>query len=383
MESIFRITSRDHGSDARTGLLRLPHGEVETPVFMPVGTAATVKAIHHSRLEEMGFRVILGNTYHLFLRPGPDVIRDHGGIHGFSSWSHNILTDSGGYQVFSLAALRTIGEEGVRFQSHVDGSRHVFTPENVVDTQVAFNSDVQMALDVCTAPGVSEREAQAALATTTRWAHRARDRWIEHRNAGYRGALFGIVQGNFFPALRTQSAQEIGELDLPGVAIGGLSVGEEPAVFRDMLSHTAPLLPSEKPRYLMGIGTPDYIFHAVTAGIDMFDCVLPTRIARNGTVLTWNGRLVLKNEQHRDDHGPIDPECGCATCSRYSRSYLRHLFKTGEMLGPMLATEHNLYFFARLLHGIRHSISVGRYTEYRDAVMTRYSEGERERHTDR
>jgi queuine tRNA-ribosyltransferase len=383
MQSLFNVTSRDPRSAARTGIIDLPHGSVETPAFMPVGTAATVKAIRHSRLEEIGFRIILGNTYHLFLRPGTEIIRAHGGLHGFSSWRHNILTDSGGYQVFSLAALRTISEEGVRFQSHVDGSRHIFTPESVADTQVAFNSDIQMALDVCTGFGVPERDATDAVETTTRWARRARDRWLRHRDDGYEGVLFGIVQGNFFPHLRKRSAEEIAELELPGIAIGGLSVGEEAAVFRDTLFRTAPLLPENRPHYLMGVGTPDYIFDAVTAGIDMFDCVFPTRIARNGTVLTWDGRLVLKNESHRGDANPIDPECGCETCRRYSRSYLRHLFKTGEILGPMLTTEHNLFFFAQLLRGIRASIHEGTYTSYRDTVMKRYAEGERERQSGR
>ncbi|MFW5684929.1 MAG: tRNA guanosine(34) transglycosylase Tgt, partial [Spirochaetota bacterium] len=233
MDPFFEITARDATTDARTGRLSLPHGVVETPVFMPVGTAATVKAMHHDRVAELGYRLILGNTYHLYLRPGTEVIRRHGGLHGFSSWRGNILTDSGGYQVFSLAGLRKISDEGVRFRSHVDGSSHVFTPESVVDAQVAFNSDVQMVLDVCTGYGVSEREALDALETTSRWAARAHRRWTEARSDGYRGALFGIVQGNFFPDLRRRSAEEIAELAFPGVAIGGLSVGEETSVFRD------------------------------------------------------------------------------------------------------------------------------------------------------
>jgi queuine tRNA-ribosyltransferase len=379
MAPFFTVDAHDSASAARTGRLSLPHGEVETPAFMPVGTAATVKAIHHSRVREMGFRIILGNTYHLFLRPGTSVISRHGGLHGFSSWNGNVLTDSGGFQVFSLADLRKITDLGVAFRSHIDGTSHLFTPESVVDAQVDFASDVQMALDVCTGYGVGEVEALHALETTSSWARRAKTRWKERREEGYRGALFGIVQGNFFPELRRRSAEEIAALELPGIAIGGLSVGEEPSVFRETLFGTAPLLPADRPRYLMGIGTPDYIFDAVTAGMDMFDCVFPTRIARNGTVLTWDGRLVLKNERHTDDTTPIDPSCSCATCARYSRAYLRHLFKTGEMLGPMLATEHNLFFLARLLDGIRASIREGTYTVWRDSVLARYEEGERER----
>ena len=376
---VYRRTAGDTQTRARAGTLSLPHGDVETPVFMPVGTAATVKAIPHARLEEMGYGLILGNTYHLVLRPGTSVISGLGGLHGFSSWQRNILTDSGGYQVFSLPSLRRISEEGVAFQSHVDGSRHLFTPESVVDAQVSFGSDVQMALDVCTGHGVDRSEAEEAMVRTSRWARRARDRWLGRRDDGYEGLLFGIVQGNFHPDLRSRSVAELTALDLPGIAIGGLSVGEPPELFRETLEVTAAQLPEEPPRYLMGIGTPDYIFDAVSAGIDMFDCVFPTRIARNGTLLTWDGRLVLRHEAHRDDGGPVDPRCCCLACRRYSRAYLRHLFKTGEMLGPMLATEHNLYFLAELLEGIRGAIRDGSYTSYRHDVLRRYTEGERAR----
>ena len=375
---VFRITS-DGSTRERTGELLLPHGVVETPVFMPVGTAATVKAMPHSRLMELGYRIILGNTYHLYLRPGTDIIRGLGGLHGFSSWERNILTDSGGFQVFSLAALTKISDEGVLFQSHLDGSRHLFTPESVVDAQVALNSDIQMALDECTAYGIPEAQAEAAVERTTAWALRAKEAWVRACEAGYRGALFGIVQGNFYPDLRRRSAQEIAELDLPGIAIGGLSVGEEASLFRETLYETAGCLPGDRPRYLMGVGTPDYIFDAVGAGIDMFDCVFPTRIARNGTVLTRNGRVVLLNETHRADSTPIDPECECLTCRRYSRAYLRHLFKSGEMLGPILTTEHNLYYLSGLLSAIREAIRNHTFAACRDSVMRRYEEGERAR----
>ncbi len=373
------IHARDSASAARTGVLSLPHGEVPVPAFMPVGTAATVKAVSHELLEKLGYRLILANTYHLVIRPGVEVIERAGGLHAFSSWSGNILTDSGGYQVFSLANLRKIVDEGVTFRSHVDGDAHQFTPESVVDTQCAFGSDIQMALDVCTGYGVDRREAERAASLTTQWAKRAKEQWLRRRDEGYTGLLFGITQGNFYPDLRKQSADEIAALELPGIAIGGLSVGESPELYRETLFRTAEFLPDGMPRYLMGIGTPDYIFDAVSAGIDMFDCVFPTRIARNGTVLTWDGRVVLRHDAHRYADQPIDPECGCAVCRRYSRGYLRHLFKSGEMLGPMLATEHNLYFLYQLLSGIRSAIGNGRYSEYRRDTLSRYESGERER----
>ena len=377
---IFTLRETDGRTAARTGTLHLPHGDVETPVFMPVGTAATVKAITHERLRQIGYRMILGNTYHLVLRPGVEVIRDAGGLHRFSSWDENILADSGGYQVFSVASLRTIEREGVSFRSHVDGSLYRFTPESVVDAQCSLGSDIQMALDWCTGPETTFGDAEEAVRITTEWAQRADQQWRSRRDAdGYGGHLFTIVQGNFYPDLRKRSADEILAIGTPGIAIGGLSVGEEPSVFRDMLQLTAELLPDTVPRYLMGIGTPDYIFDAVAAGIDMFDCVFPTRIARNGTVLTWDGRVVLSNETHRTDTDPIDPSCGCDTCRRYSRAYLRHLFNTGEILGPMLATEHNLFFLHELLEGIRTAIAASSFGDYRREVMDRYETGEQRR----
>lgn len=374
---ILEVHAKDSATAARTGTLTLPHGALETPAFMPVGTAGTVKAMRHERLEMLGYRLILANTYHLVLRPGLDVIGSNGGLHKFSSWTGNILTDSGGYQVFSLAKLRKLTEDGVAFRSHIDGSLHRFTPESVVDAQWIFGSDIQMALDVCTGFGVDRREAEEAAALTARWALRARDQWKRRCDEGYEGVLFGITQGNFFADLRARSVEQIAALGLPGIAIGGLSVGESSELFRATLAETAPLLPPDVPHYLMGIGTPDYIFDAVTAGIDMFDCVFPTRIARNGTVLTWAGRVVLRQEKHKASQEPIDSGCECSVCMRYTRSYLRHLFKSGEMLGPILATEHNLYFLAGLTEGIRTSIREGRYTEYRRETLSRYNEGER------
>ncbi len=374
---ILDIHATDSETAARAGVLSLPHGPVEVPAFMPVGTAATVKAIPHARLEKLGYRIILANTYHLVLRPGLDVIAAGGGVHGFSSWNGNILTDSGGYQVFSLAKLRKVTEEGVTFRSHIDGMKHHFTPESVVDAQHTLGSDIQMALDVCTGFGVDRQEAEHAASVTARWASRARDQWKRRSDEGYEGLLFGITQGNFFSDLRARSVEQIAALELPGIAIGGLSVGESSELFRETLAQTAPLLPRDIPHYLMGIGTPDYIFDAVTAGIDMFDCVFPTRIARNGTVLTWDGRVVLRHEKHKVSQEPIDSSCECSVCRRYSRSYLRHLFKSGEMLGPILATEHNLHFLGSLVQGIRTAIRAGKYVEYRDATLSRYNEGER------
>ncbi len=277
---------------------------------MPVGTNAAVKGVQHESLDEIGFKLILANTYHLYLRPGMDIIDEFEGIHKFSNWKHNILTDSGGFQVFSLAPFRKIKEEGVYFRSHIDGSYHTLTPEKVVQLQKAFRSDIMMQLDVCTPPEVTYKEALEALELTSRWAKRSSDEW-KKETPGYDGSLFGIVQGNFYKDLRKRSAEEIIELDLPGIAIGGLSVGEEYNKFTDYLSYTAEFLPSAKPRYLMGIGTPEYILDAVENGIDMFDCVLPTRIARNGTVFTPEGTIQLKKAKHMSSHEPIARSCGC------------------------------------------------------------------------
>lgn len=352
----FEICARSSHGAARTGVLRLPHGSLETPAFMPVGTAATVKAIRHAELEELGYRLVLGNTYHLVMRPGLEVIAALGGLHSFSGWDRNILTDSGGYQVFSLAPFRKIRPEGVEFRSHIDGSTHLFTPASVVDVQVAFGSDVQMPLDVCTAYGAERKEAEAAVQTTGAWAGRARERWQEAREGGYGGLLFGITQGNFFADLRARSAAQIVDLDFPGYAVGGLSVGEPPSVFAEYLALSASILPVEKPRYVMGIGTPEYLTAAIEAGVDMFDCVFPTRVARNGTLMTSEGRLVLRNERHRDSDLPPDESCPCSVCRRYSRAYLRHLFKSGEILGAMLATHHNLAFMAGFIESARRAI---------------------------
>ena len=376
MSEIFDIIHKDASSKARTGICRLPHGDVRTPVFMPVGTNATVKAITKDDLEEIGFEIILANTYHLYLRPGADLIMEAGGLHGFSKWNKNFLTDSGGFQVFSLSKLRKITAEGARFQSNIDGSYHLFTPENVVDTQVKFNSDIQMQLDVCSGWGVTKKEAIDSLKVTSDWLLRAKKRWEEKQNDGYKGMLFPIVQGNFFEDLRKQSAEFVSSLDMPGIAIGGLSVGEPQEEFLKFLSYTAGCLPENKIKYVMGIGTPDYILEAISNGIDMFDCVLPTRNARNGSYFTHDGMLSIKQERFAPDFSPVDKECNCKVCRNYSRSYLRHLFKSQEILSSMLASYHNLYFLNNLVKEARDAINNDRFEEYKKFFLTRFKAGE-------
>ena len=375
IESIFDITHTSADGKARGGVLHLPHGDVTTPVFMPVGTNATVKAITKDDLEEIGFEIILANTYHLYLRPGSDIVEQAGGLHGFSGWKRNFLTDSGGFQVFSLSPLRKITMQGAEFRSNIDGSKHLFTPESVVDVQTQFNSDIQMQLDVCTGWGVERKEAERALEVTSAWLTRARERWLIQRGKGYKGILFPIVQGNFFEDLRTRSAEFVSSLGFPGIAIGGLSVGEPDDVFASMLNFTVGKLPTEKPKYVMGIGTPDYILNAVQAGIDMFDCVLPTRNARNGSYFTRDGNLSIKQERFKADFRPVDAECTCKVCRSYSRAYLRHLFKEQEILSAMLASYHNLYFLHTLMAEIRVAIAEDRFESYRTAFLARFGAG--------
>ncbi|MDD5811334.1 MAG: tRNA guanosine(34) transglycosylase Tgt [Treponema sp.] len=376
MAEIFNILHKNKNSKARTGVLSLPHGTVQTPVFMPVGTNATVKAITKDDLEEIGFEIILANTYHLYLRPGPDLIKEAGGLHGFSKWNRNFLTDSGGFQVFSLSKLRKISDQGARFQSNIDGSYHMFTPENVVETQAKFNSDIQMQLDVCSGWGVDRKEAVEALRITSDWLLRAKKAWEEEQGKGYKGILFPIVQGNFFEDLRKQSAEFVASLDFPGIAIGGLSVGEPKEEYSKFLSYTVSCLPEDKPKYVMGIGTPDYILDAIANGIDMFDCVLPTRNARNGSYFTHDGMLSIKQERFIHDFGPIDKECNCKVCKNYSRSYLRHIFKSQEILSSMLASYHNLYFLHNLVKEAREAINNDRFEEYREVFLKRFKAGE-------
>jgi queuine tRNA-ribosyltransferase len=364
----FTIQTTDTDTNARTGTLTLSHGKVETPVFMPVGTYGAVKAITHRSLSGMGYNLILGNTYHLYLRPGMEVIDNAGGLHILSGWNHNILTDSGGFQVFSLSDFRKITDEGVEFRSHLDGSKHLFTPELVIEIQNRIGSDILMPLDVCTSPGISFREAEEAVTTTTAWAKRS---FKAHHQE--RGALFGIIQGNFFRDLRKRSAEEIQSIDFPGIAVGGLSVGEPFHVFCDFLGSTCELIDTAVPRYVMGIGTPEYILQAVEHGVDMFDCVFPTRIARNGAAFTPQGILSLKKEDYKFDLKPIDNACSCSTCTSYTRSYLRHLVKTKEILAAMLITEHNLFFLMNFMNNIREAVRGGSFKQFKKQFLSEYA----------
>ena len=361
---------QDAGSAARTGVVSLPHGTVQTPAFMPVGTAATVKGMTKDDLHEIGFEIILANTYHLFLRPGMDVIKQAGGLHGFSGWNKNFLTDSGGFQVFSLSQLRKIKEEGVTFQSHIDGSKRFLSPEIAVQVQAGFNSDIQMQLDICSPYGISKRETEKALTLTTAWMQRAVREW--DRTEGYQGSLFPIVQGGFFEDLRIRSIESIMEQDPHGIAIGGLSVGEPDEVYKAFLAFTAAHIPKHKPLYVMGIGTPDYILEAVKNGVDLFDCVLPSRNARNGHLFTRNGPISIKKKEYEYDFGPIDPTCTCKICRNYSRAYLRHLFRCKEILYSMLATYHNLAFLYRMVCEIREAITEDRFSEYYRTFLKNY-----------
>ena len=361
-KNIYTLLHQDAGSAARTGVIRLPHGTVQTPAFMPVGTAATVKGITKDDLHEIGFEIILANTYHLFLRPGMDVIKRAGGLHGFSGWNKNFLTDSGGFQVFSLSQLRKIKEEGVTFQSHIDGSRQFLSPEIAVQVQAAFNSDIQMQLDICSPYGIPKKETEKALTLTTAWMHRAVREWDQ--TEGYEGSLFPIIQGGFFEDLRLRSIESIMECDPHGIAIGGLSVGEPEEVYKEFLAFTAAHVPKHKPLYVMGIGTPDYILEAVKNGVDIFDCVLPSRNARNGNLFTRTGPISIKKKEYEYDFGPIDPSCSCKVCRNYSRAYLRHLFRCKEILYSMLATYHNLAFLHRMVAEIRDAITEDRFSEY-------------------
>jgi queuine tRNA-ribosyltransferase len=376
---LFTVHSRDASSKARAGTLSLPHGTVDTPVFMPVGTNGAVKALTVEDLQEAGFEIILANTYHLYLRPGMEALAAAGGLHRFMRWERNILTDSGGFQIFSLAALRNITPEGALFQSHIDGSRHFLSPEKAVEIQTVIGSDIQMQLDVCSGWGSSRTEAEQALEITSQWLERAKAAWEKTRaETGYQGSLFSIVQGNFFPDLRQRSAEICAASDSPGIAIGGLSVGEPPAVYAETLALTAALLPDAKPRYVMGIGTPEYILDAIANGIDMFDCVLPTREGRNGKVYTRQGPFALKKAANALDFRPIDSECTCKVCRNYSRAYLRHLFKTGEILCSILASYHNLYFLNQLVRDSRKAIAENRFMEFKKNFLLRYNERQHE-----
>ena len=341
---------------ARRGRLTLAHGVVETPVFMPVGTYGTVKAMTPRSLEELGAQICLGNTFHLWLRPGLDVIRAHGGLHRFMHWDKPILTDSGGFQVFSLGAMRKISEEGVRFSSPIDGAKLFLTPEESMRIQHGLDSDIVMIFDECTPYPASHDEAAKSMRLSLRWARRSRD---EHDRLANGNALFGIVQGGMYEDLRDESLAGLDAIGFDGMAIGGLSVGEPKDDMARILAHTAPRLPAHKPRYLMGVGTPEDLVRAVQAGIDMFDCVMPTRNARNGHLFTRYGDIKIKNARHKQDTGPLDPSCSCYTCAHFSRAYLHHLFRSGEILGSMLNTIHNLHYYQALMAEMRNAIESG------------------------
>lgn len=354
----FEVLVRDSGSGARRGRLLTAHGTVETPAFMPVGTLGAVKTMAPWEVEALGAGMVLGNTYHLALRPGADVIARHGGLHRFSGWRRAILTDSGGFQIFSLNSLCRIDEGGVEFKSHLDGSRRYFRPEDLIELQESFGVDVAMVLDECVAAGADAAAVEAAVARTTRWARRTRDARSRSDQQ-----VFAIVQGGMDLALRERSAGELVDLGFDGYAVGGLSVGEARDLTQRVAAHAVALLPEDRPRYLMGVGTPEELVRFVAMGFDLFDCVLPTRNARNGMAFTSRGRIAIRNAEHRDDTGPLDPACTCVACTGFSRSFLRHLFVSGEMLAARLLTTHNLHFYLDRMERLRRAIGEGRLRE--------------------
>ncbi|MDY6822176.1 MAG: tRNA guanosine(34) transglycosylase Tgt [Thermodesulfobacteriota bacterium] len=359
----FQATAKCTGTRARAGVMHTLHGTVETPVFMPVGTLASVKSMSPEDLHECGAQIILGNTYHLYLRPGCEVIDKFGGVHAFMDWDRPILTDSGGFQVFSLAKLSKINDEGVLFQSHIDGSSHLLTPEKAVDIQACLGSDIQMCLDQCIGYPADKKEVRKASDLTSQWAGRCIDHW-RRTGSDQKSALFGIVQGGMFEDLRDQSADELTALDFPGYAVGGLSVGESIETRLSVADHTLPRLPKDKPRYVMGVGTPAELVELVAMGADMFDCVMPTRNARNGKLFTAFGAINIRNACHIHDTGPVDPDCDCYTCRRFSRAYLRHLFISRELLAYRLATLHNLYYYINLVKDMRNAICEGAFPAF-------------------
>jgi queuine tRNA-ribosyltransferase len=379
MSFAFRVTHTDGRS--RRGVMTTAHGDVETPAFMPVGTQGAVKGVTHRDLEGAGAEILLSNTYHLYLRPGDDLIARRGGLHRFIGWSRPILTDSGGYQVFSLAARRTIDEEGARFRSHLDGSAHLLTPEKATDIQAQLGSDIAMVLDECLAHPATADAARQSMERTLRWARRSRDRWLALRSGGVDGVIvshpdqaqFGIVQGGVHPDLRERSARDTVAIGFEAYAIGGLSVGEPIDVMYDIVSQTTPCLPEDRPRYLMGTGTPADLVESVARGIDLFDCVLPTRNARNGQLFTSEGRINIKNARYAEDDRPPDPACACYTCRTASRAYLRHLAMAGEINAATLNTLHNLNFYLDTMRRIRDAIAFGRFESFRQAFHQSFS----------
>jgi queuine tRNA-ribosyltransferase len=372
----FQVEHRDAETQARAGRIVTARGEIETPVFMPVGTAGTVKAITQEMLETLDARIILGNTYHLFLRPGHETVFELGGLHKFMSWDRAILTDSGGYQVFSLGDLRKIREEGVEFQSHLDGSKQFLSPEVSMRVQHALGADIVMCFDECTPFPATVKQAKESLELTSRWARRSRAEFDRLKNSAQSAArnpsLFGINQGSVYQELRRLSLDQLVEIGFEGYAIGGLSVGEEKHQMYDIMEFIAPQLPGDKPRYLMGVGTPEDLVECVARGVDMFDCVMPTRNARNGQVFTSRGKMNVRNAKFARDAGPLDPECECAVCRRYSRAYIRHLYNCGEMLGGTLCSYHNLAIYLDTMRRIRQSIALGEFTDFRACYLNKY-----------
>jgi queuine tRNA-ribosyltransferase len=372
----FEISKTD-AAGGRRGRLTTPHGTVETPFFMPVGTAATVKGLTQDALEELGAEIILANTYHLYLRPGHELIRGLGGLHRFMSWPRAILTDSGGFQVFSLSELRRVSDEGVRFRSHLDGSEHLLTPEKAADIQLALGSDIVMVLDECIETPAPRDAAEAAVKRTRAWAERARAHFLStaSRNGDLPQWQFGIVQGATFADLRRESARQLVEIDFPGYGVGGLAVGEPHEITCEMTGEATALLPKERLRYLMGVGRPEQIADYVSLGIDMMDCVLPTRAARHACLYTSEGRVLIKNARYAQDQRPVDPQCSCAVCRRYTRAYLRHLFAAGEITAAILATHHNVHFYLDIMRQIREAIEFGNLAKFSSAMRARYAAG--------
>ena len=364
----YELIKKDEDTGARAGVLHTPHGSFPTPIFMPVGTQATVKAVSPDELKDLGAGIILSNTYHLFLRPGMELVREAGGLHKFMHWDRGILTDSGGFQVFSLGELRKITEEGVTFRSHIDGSKQFLSPEISVEVQTALGSDIVMAFDECVPYPADHDYTKQSLDRTLRWAKRCKDAMTRDDQG-----LFGIVQGGMYKELRIESAEALVEMDFPGYAVGGLSVGEPKELMYEMLELSTEHLPQDKPRYLMGVGTPDCLVEGVARGIDMFDCVFPTRVARNGMAMTWTGRLVMKNKVFTHDHEVLEQGCGCYACRNgYTRAYIRHLVRAGEIFGLRLLTLHNLYFLQAFMRAMREAIVESRFAEFRRDFWAKY-----------
>jgi queuine tRNA-ribosyltransferase len=376
MELEFEIIKKSEDSSARLGIIKTPYGIVETPNFMPVGTQATVKTLSFEKLKEIGIQIFLANTYHLYLKPGIEVIKKLGGIHRFTGWDRPILTDSGGYQVFSLEGLTKVNEDGVKFNSHIDGSEIFFTPEKITEIQIDLGADIIMCFDECIPYPCEYELAKEKTERTNLWAKRCKNFWQKKKN---KPALFGIVQGGVYEDLRKNAAKELVEMDFSGYAIGGVSVGEPQNMMLQVIEWVTPYLPENKVRYLMGVGKPEDIILAVERGIDIFDCILPTRLGRNGTAFTSSGRIIIKNSEYKLDESPLDRECSCLTCKNYKRAYLRHLFSAGEILGMELLSYHNLFFYNKLMENIRNSLKEGNFKNFKKNFLNKIKRNENKR----